>query len=613
MCGIIGVVGSSDTLTTLLDGLARLEYRGYDSAGVALVRSGETWRARTAVGTASVEALRAECALAPAGFASGIGHTRWATHGAPEAMNAHPHLDCSGNIAIIHNGIIENHAELQEELEARGHLFSSMTDSEVLAHLIEESRSRGFELVHAVRQSLLVVRGAFAVAAMDATEPDVIVAARRISPLIIGTAPGVTYLASDIPAILDRATAFYAVNDDEVVRLGPEGFRAIDLEGAPVLLHQLAIDWDLETAEKGGHDDFMTKEINEQPEALRATLADRRRKDGMITFDELRIADEELRDVRRVVIVAAGTSHHAALVAKYAIERWAKVSVDVDISSEYRYRDPIVEIGTLVIGVSQSGETIDTIQAIREAKRRGARVVGVSNIVGSSLSRESDAVIYTRAGLEVSVASTKAFVAQVAALELLALRLAQLRQTLPPGDVDALFKGLGAVSGQVATVLERRAGVEDVAKQLLGARDFFFIGRHVGFPTSLEGALKLKELTYVHAEGYPAGELKHGPLALIEPGVVVVAVVTDPVLHDKMLSNLAEVKARGATVVAVATDDDEYVEATADYVLRVPATEPMFTPMVDVVPLQLFAYAMARGLGRNVDRPRNLAKTVTVE
>jgi len=613
MCGIIGVVGSSDTLATLLDGLARLEYRGYDSAGVALVRAGQTWRARTAVGTASVEALRAECALAPAGFTSGIGHTRWATHGAPEALNAHPHLDCSGNIAIIHNGIIENHAELQEELEARGHLFSSATDSEVLAHLIEEARSLGLELAEAMRHSLLAVRGAFAAAAMDATEPDVIVAARRISPLIIGTAPGVTYLASDIPAILDRAIAFYAVNDDEVVRLGPEGFRAIDLAGVPVLLHQLAIDWDLETAEKGGHDDFMTKEINEQPEALRATLADRRGKDGTIIFDELRIADDELRDARRVVIVAAGTSHHAALVAKYALERWAKVSVDVDISSEYRYRDPIVEIGTLVIGVSQSGETIDTIQAIREAKRRGARVVGVSNIVGSSLARESDAVIYTRAGLEVSVASTKAFVAQVAALELLALRLAQLRQTLSPSDVDALFKGLGAVAGQVASVLERRPSVEDVAKQLLGARDFFFIGRHVGFPTSLEGALKLKELTYVHAEGYPAGELKHGPLALIEPGVVVVAVVTDPGLHEKMLSNLAEVKARGATVVAVATDDDEYVEATADYVLRVPVTEPMFTPMVDVVPLQLFAYAMARGLGRNVDRPRNLAKTVTVE
>jgi glucosamine--fructose-6-phosphate aminotransferase (isomerizing) len=613
MCGIIGVVGSSDTLETLLEGLARLEYRGYDSAGVALVRAGETWRARTAEGTESVQALRLECALAPEGFLSGIGHTRWATHGAPEAVNAHPHLDCSGNIAIIHNGIIENHTEIQEGLEARGHLFTSVTDSEVLAHLIEEERSKGLELIDAVRQSLLVVRGAFAVAAMDATEPDVIVAARRISPLIVGTAPGVTYLASDIPAILDRATAFYAVNDDEIVRLGPEGFRAIDLEGVPVRLHQLSIDWDLETAEKGGHEDFMTKEINEQPEAIRATLLDRRRRDGTITFDEMRIEDKELREVSRVVIVAAGTSHHAGQVAKYAIERLARLGVDVDISSEYRYRDPIVEVGTLVIGISQSGETIDTIQAIREAKRRGARVVGVTNIVGSSLARESDAVIYTRAGLEVSVASTKAFVAQVAALELLALRLAQLRETLPPSDVDALFKGINAVADQVATALERRGDVENVARQLVGSRDFFFIGRHVGFPTSLEGALKLKELSYLHAEGYPAGELKHGPLALIEPGVVVVAVVTDPAMHEKMLSNLAEVKARGATVVAVATDDDEYVEAIADYVLRVPATEPLFTPMVDVVPLQLFAYAMARGLGRNVDRPRNLAKTVTVE
>jgi glucosamine--fructose-6-phosphate aminotransferase (isomerizing) len=613
MCGIIGVVGSSDTLGTLLEGLARLEYRGYDSAGVALVRPGETWRARVAFGTESVQALKKECELAPAGFASGIGHTRWATHGAPEAANAHPHLDCSGNIAIIHNGIIENHTELQEQLEARGHLFSSVTDSEVLAHLIEESRAKGLELIDAVRESLLVVQGAFAVAAMDATEADVIVAARRISPLIVGTAPGVTYLASDIPAILDRATAFYAVNDDEIVRLGPEGFRAIDLEGTPVRLHQLSIDWDLETAEKGGYEDFMSKEINEQPEAIRATLLDRRRRDGTITFDELHISDEELRDVKRVVIVAAGTSHHAGQVAKYAIERWAKVSVDVDISSEYRYRDPIVEVGTLVIGVSQSGETIDTIQAIREAKRRGARVIGVSNIVGSSLARESDAVIYTRAGLEVSVASTKAFVAQVAALEVLALRLAQLRETLAPQDIDALFKGLNAVANQVATTLERHADVEDVAKQLLGSRDFFFIGRHVGFPTSLEGALKLKELSYLHAEGYPAGELKHGPLALIEPGVVVVAVTTDRFLYDKMLSNLAEVKARGATVVAVASDDDETIEALADYVLRVPATEPLFTPMVDVVPLQLFAYAMARGLGRNVDRPRNLAKTVTVE
>jgi glucosamine--fructose-6-phosphate aminotransferase (isomerizing) len=613
MCGIIGVVGSNDTLDTLLEGLARLEYRGYDSAGVALVRPGQTWRARTAAGTESVRALVLECEKAPDGFRSGIGHTRWATHGAPEAVNAHPHLDCSGNIAIIHNGIIENHTELQEVLEQRGHIFSSVTDSEVLAHLIEESRAEGLELLEAVRQSLLRVRGAFAVAAMDATEPDVIVAARRISPLIVGTATGETYLASDIPAILDRATAFYAVNDDEIVRLDSSGFRAIDLEGVPVRLHQLAIDWDLETAEKGGHEDFMSKEINEQPEAIRATLLDRRRRDGTLTFDELRIDDQELREVNRVVIVAAGTSHHAGQVAKYAIERWARLSVEVDISSEYRYRDPIVEVGTLVIGVSQSGETIDTIQAIREAKRRGARVIAITNIVGSSLARESDAVIYTRAGLEVSVASTKAFVAQVAALEVLALRLAQLRDTVADDDIDALFKGINAVANQVATALERHQSVKDVAKQLLGARDFFFIGRHVGFPTSLEGALKLKELSYLHAEGYPAGELKHGPLALIEPGVVVVAVTTDPAMHEKMLSNLAEVKARGATVLAIATDDDEYIDAIADYVLRVPATEPLFTPMVDVVPLQLFAYEMARGLGRNVDRPRNLAKTVTVE
>ena len=320
MCGIIGVVGSDETLATLLEGLTRLEYRGYDSAGIALVRAGQTWRARTASGTESVEALKLECEQAPTGFTSGIGHTRWATHGAPEAVNAHPHLDCSGNIAIIHNGIIENHTEIQDDLESRGHVFTSVTDSEVLAHLIEESRSKGLELMEAVRQSLLVVRGAFAVAAMDATEPNVIVAARRISPLVVGTAPGETYLASDVPAILDKAKAFYAVNDDEIVRLGPEGFRAIDLEGAPVRLHQLSIDWDLETAEKGGHDDFISKEINEQPDAIRLTLLDRRRPDGTITFDEMRISDEELRDVKRVTIVATGTSYHSALIAKYAIE-----------------------------------------------------------------------------------------------------------------------------------------------------------------------------------------------------------------------------------------------------------------------------------------------------
>ncbi len=613
MCGIMGVVGSTETLTTLLEGLQRLEYRGYDSAGIALVRAGHTWRARTATGTESVAALRVECEHAPQNYRSGIGHTRWATHGAPETVNAHPHLDCSGHVAIIHNGIIENHRELREELLARGHVFTSVTDTEVVAHMVEELRGTGLELLDAVRHALLRVRGAFAIAVMDATEPDVIVAARRISPLVVGTAPGVSYLASDVPAIMDRATAFYAVNDDEVVRLGPEGFRAVDLEGSPVRLRQLQIDWDLETAEKGGYDDFMSKEIAEQPDAVRSTLLDRQRPDGTIVFDELRIDDEELREVKRVVLVACGTSHHAAQVAKYAIERWARLSVDVDIASEYRYRDPIVEIGTLVIGVSQSGETIDTIQATREAQRRGARVVAISNIVDSSLAREADAVLYTRAGLEVSVASTKAFVAQVAALELLALRLAQLRGTLTPHEIDELLGGLHSVSGHISTALARRDDVDRVAGQLLDAHDFFFLGRHVGFPTALEGALKLKELTYLHAEGYAAGELKHGPLALIEPGVIVVAVTTDAAMHEKILSNVAEVKARGATVIAVATDDDDQIDAVADFVLRVPATQSMFTPMIDIVPLQLLAYSLARGLGRNVDRPRNLAKTVTVE
>ncbi len=613
MCGIIGVVGSTSTLDTLLEGLSRLEYRGYDSAGIALVRQGETWRARTASGTESVEALVRACAEAPTGLTTGIGHTRWATHGAPEAMNAHPHLDCSGHIAIIHNGIIENHLALKEDLKARGHQFTSVTDSEVLAHQIEELRATGHNLLDSVRLSLASVRGAFSLAVVDANEPNTIVAARRVSPLIVATAPGMTYLASDIPAIFDRATSFYGVDDDQVVQLTPEGFHAVDLEGVSVQLAPLTVEWDLETAQKGGYDDFMAKEIAEQPQALRATLMDRRRADGTFTFDEMRVSDGELKEVRRVVLVAAGTSFHAALVAKYAIEKWARLSVDVEISSEYRYRDPVVEIGTLVIGVSQSGETIDTIQACREAKLRGARVIGISNIVDASLARESDAVLYTRAGLEVSVASTKAFVAQVAVLELLALHLAQLRGTLELGVIDELFTQLTSVADHVATVLSRTDRITLVANELRNTHDFFYLGRNVGFPTALEGALKLKELTYLHAEGYAAGELKHGPLALIEPGVVVVAVVTDASLHEKILSNLAEVKARGASVVAIASDDDDVIDAVADYVLRVPSTDPLLAPIVDIIPLQQFAYAMARGLGRNVDRPRNLAKTVTVE
>jgi len=613
MCGIIGVVGASDALPILLEGLERLEYRGYDSAGVALVAPGMAWRGRSADGTESVAHLIATCESAPAGIHSGIGHTRWATHGAPGERNAHPHMDCAGTIALIHNGIIENHAELGKELRERGHVFTSATDTEVLAHRIEELRRDGMDLESAVRATLNEVRGAFALAVMDANEPDVIVAARRISPLIVGTAPGMTFLASDVPAILDRAERFFVVNDDQIVRLTPEGFRVSDLAGNAMTLQELDVDWDLETAQKGGFDDFMTKEMNEQPDALRATLLDRVSSNGTITFDEMTLTDDQLANASKVVLVACGSSYHAAMVAKYAIERWARISVEVDIASEFRYRDPVVDHTTLVIGVSQSGETIDTIQALREAKNRGAMVVAVSNVVDSSMAREADAVLYTRAGLEVCVASTKAVLAQIAALELLALRLAQLRSSLPAAVVAERLQELAAVPELVRTTLDRDGDVAAIASALRDTRDFFFLGRHVGYPAALEGALKLKEISYLHAEGYPAGELKHGPLALIEPGVVVVAIATDDELREKLLSNIAEVKSRGATVVAVCSDGDTDVAAVADFVARVPSTDPLLAPLVDIVVLQQFAYHLARGRGLNVDRPRNLAKTVTVE
>jgi glucosamine--fructose-6-phosphate aminotransferase (isomerizing) len=448
---------------------------------------------------------------------------------------------------------------------------------------------------------------------MDSAEPDVIVAARRISPLIVGTTDGATLLASDVPAILDRAERFFVVDDDQIVRLTPEGFSVTQLDGSPDQLRELDVNWDLETAQKGGFDDFMTKEMHEQPDALRSTLLDRVNASGEITFDELSLSKEQLTNAAKVVLVACGSSYHAAMVAKYAIERWARISVEVDIASEFRYRDPVVDASTLVIGVSQSGETIDTIQALREAKSRGAMVVAVSNIVDSSMAREAHAVLYTRAGLEVCVASTKSVLAQIAALELLALRLAQLRGTLDDATIAQRLTDLHAVPALVAETLTRDEKVSGVASALRDARDFFFLGRNVGYPAALEGALKLKEISYLHAEGYPAGELKHGPLALIEPGVIVVAIATDDDLREKLLANIAEVKSRGATVVAVCSDGDTEVPAVADFVITVPHTDPLFSPLVDIVVLQQLAYHLARGRGLNVDRPRNLAKTVTVE
>ncbi|HTZ08666.1 MAG TPA: glutamine--fructose-6-phosphate transaminase (isomerizing) [Acidimicrobiales bacterium] len=623
MCGIIGATGSDEVLDVLLEGLARLEYRGYDSAGVALQRDGALWRARAATGTRSLEDLRKVVPEDPLTVAAGIGHTRWATHGHPTEANAHPLLDCSGTVAVVHNGIIENWRELATRLQGDGHTLASETDTEVLAHLIEEEMDGGSSMAEAVRATLRVVRGAFALAVVCANEPGTIVAGRRVSPLVIGMGEqGQALLASDIPALLGRTRRFWVLDDDQIVELRPGSMRVTTLAGKEVEPNELHVDWDIEAAEKGGFPDFMGKEIHEQPRAVADTLLGRLLPDGTLALDELRIGDDELRQVDKVFVVACGTSYHAGMVAKYAIEHWTRLPTEIDIASEFRYRDPVLDGRTLVVGVSQSGETIDTLQAMREARRGEAKVMVISNVVDSSMARDADGVMYTRAGPEVGVAATKTHLAQVTALELLALYLAQLRGTVAPADVGLLVERLAELPDLIDRILQhertaQEAGtpspVAQVAGRLADTRDFFFLGRHVGFPVALEGALKLKEISYLRAEGYPAGELKHGPIALIVPGTVVVGVATRTELWEKMMGNVAEVRARGATVVLVANEGDHETAQQADEVLWVPETHKLFAPILDVVPLQLLAYHIARMRGHDVDRPRNLAKTVTVE
>ena len=640
MCGIIGITSGSaparrgssahpdvdapddagdlDVLGVILEGLARLEYRGYDSAGLALVGSEDDrglWRARAAVGTRSLDDLvkRADDALV--GATAGIGHTRWATHGRPSEVNAHPHVDCSGRMALVHNGIIENHVELADELIAHGHHLESETDTEVLAHLIESHLEADPDggLVDAVRAALGRVRGAFALAVVHADQPELIVAARRVSPLLMGVSKSAAFLASDIPAILGLTRDFFVLEDDHIAELGPGWLRVTTADGIEVKPPPLHVDWDLEAARKDGYDDYMSKEMHEQPKAVADTLLDRVLPDGTLALDEVHITNEEFCAINKVFIVACGSSYHAGLMAKYAIEHWARLPVEIDIASEFRYRDPVLDSRTLVIGVSQSGETVDTFQAVREARRLGAKVLVISNVVDSSMAREADAVLYTRAGPEIGVASTKTHLAQITALEILALYLAQARETLSPADARALLQAMGAVPEKVATALERSSDVEAVAKLYRDSPSFIFLGRQVGYPVALEGALKLKEISYLRAEGFPAGELKHGPIALVEPGTVVIGVATRTPIWEKMMGNVAEVKSRGATVVLVANDGDEETARHADSVLWVPETEHLFAPIVDVVPLQMFAYHLARLHGHDVDRPRNLAKVVTVE
>ncbi len=609
MCGIVGYTGPDAALPVLVEGLGRLEYRGYDSAGVALHDAGGVW-VRRRVGKLSE--LAAAVDDAPAAARSGVGHTRWATHGRPSERNAHPHTDCTGALALVHNGIVENFLELRERLES-SHELRSETDTELLAHLLEERVAAGADLAGAVRAVMAQVEGSLAIVAVHGSEPGLLVAARRVAPLIAGLAGDAAYVASDIPALLAHTRDFKVVDDDRVVEVRPGSLRVTDLDGVEVEPPTRHVDWNLEEAEKAGFPDFMLKEIHEQPTAVEETLRGRSTVGGTLVLDELRLEEDELRDVDKVFVVACGTSYHAGMVAKYAIEHWTRLPCEIDIASEFRYRDPVLDTRTLVVGISQSGETADTIAACRYARRQGSRVVAVCNVVDSSMARDADAVLYTHAGPEVGVAATKTHLAQIVALGQLGIHLAEIRGTLHPWETKQLLAELGAVPDRIRSLLEDSDRVVAVAERYAEVRDFFFVGRGVGYPVAMEGALKLKEISYARAEAYAGGELKHGPIALIEPGVVVVGVATRSHVHAKTLSNIEEVRARGATVILVATEGDDHAAAVADHVFWVPETAELFSAAVDVVPLQLFAYAIARRRGHDVDKPRNLAKTVTVE
>jgi len=608
MCGIVGYVGPRPVVDVLVPGLAHLEYRGYDSAGVALNRGDSIQLIKTAGRIADLEELVESAGDLEA--VSGIGHTRWATHGAPNTINAHPHTDQSGEVVVVHNGIVENWADLKHKLVEQGHTFQSDTDTEVVAHMIGERSD--VSLVEAVRQVMNEAEGALALAVMRKSEPDLIVGARRGSPLVVGRGDGENFLASDIPAFLEHTREMVIIDDDRVVEIHPTSVRIYDLEGEEIEPEHRKIEWDFEAAEKGGFPTFMLKEIHEQPHAIADTLAGRVSETGRVVLDELEMDPALLRAIDKVFVVACGTSYHAAMMAKYAIERWTRLPVEIDIASEFRYRDPVLDARSLVIGISQSGETIDTLAAVRYAKAQGANLIGVSNVLDSALARESHAVLYTRAGLEIGVAATKTFTTQLVAMQLLGLYLAQVRGTLDPGKVELLVHDLQKLPDQVERVLATSEEIEKLATSWADVRDYFFLGRSGDFPVAMEGALKLKEIAYVRAEGYAAGEMKHGPIALIEKGVVIVGVATDSHVRSKTLSNMEEMKARGGTIVLVAEEGDDIGEV-AHHVIRVPAGPDLLCTVTAVIPLQLLAYHIATARGLDVDKPRNLAKTVTVE
>ena len=612
MCGIVGFTGTRPAQGILIEGLSRLEYRGYDSAGVAIYQDGKL---EVVHRKGKVSSLAHTLGHFDFEGTCGIGHTRWATHGRPSEANAHPHTSCDGRIAVVHNGIIENFADLREELQAAGHSFTSDTDTEVVPHLIEQALRDGApDLLSAVRSACERLVGAYALAVVSADEPGTIVATRKDSPLVVGQGAEGAYVASDIIAMIDATRDVVVMNDGELAKLTPEGVTYYTAAGQviedPRVTH---VDWNLDVAEKGGYPDFMLKEIHEQPRVIRDTLAGRL-VGGALSIDELDLSVEELNLIDRVYIIACGTSYHAGLIAKNLIEGWARIPCECVVASEFRYRNPIITPTTLVVAVSQSGETADTLAAIRDARVKGARVFGITNVVGSPVARESDGVIYTKANKEIAVASTKSFLGQVVSLTLLAMLLAQVKGKLKMNQIRLLFRELADTAEQVERILaECGPAVEEAAQACKDARSALFVGRGMGAAVSREGALKLKEISYLHAESYPAGEMKHGPIALIDEGFPVIAVATKSPVYDKLVSNLQESKARGAMVVAIATEGDEEIRKHADHVIYIPKVRDAFSAITASVPLQLLARAIAVARGCDVDQPRNLAKSVTVE
>ncbi|BBY87543.1 glutamine--fructose-6-phosphate transaminase (isomerizing) [Mycolicibacterium tokaiense] len=621
MCGIVGYVGTRDAREVVVDALGRMEYRGYDSAGVALLdgRGGMTIR-RRAGRLANLEAALAETDAAALQGSTGVGHTRWATHGRPTDRNAHPHRDAAGKIAVVHNGIIENYALLRQELENAGVEFASDTDTEVAVHLVSRAYHDGAtagDFVQSVYSVLPRLEGHFTLVFANADQPGTIIAARRSTPLVVGIGEGEMFVGSDVAAFISYTREAVELGQDQAVVITADSYAITDFRGdAAVDYRPFHIDWDLSAAEKGGYEYFMLKEIAEQPAAVADTLLGHF-VDNRIVLDEQRLSDQELREIDKVFIVACGTAYHSGLLAKYAIEHWTRLPVEVELASEFRYRDPVLDRSTLVIAISQSGETADTLEAVRHAKEQKAKVLAVCNTNGSQIPRECDAVLYTRAGPEVGVASTKTFLAQVAANYLVGLALAQARGTKYPDEVLREYKELEAMPDLVSEVLTRMGSVTDIARRFAQKSTVLFLGRHVGYPVALEGALKLKELAYMHAEGFAAGELKHGPIALIEDDLPVIVVMPSPkgaaMLHSKLLSNIREIQARGALTIVIAEEGDETVRPYADHLIEIPAVSTLLQPLLSTIPLQVFAAAVAQARGYDVDKPRNLAKSVTVE